>query len=279
MSGSKYESIKIPIRKKADYSTWRVKMLMFSEAIDDAYVDIIKRGPPYPMEVVAMTPDFPEHYVRKEKSKWSDPEKDSMLKDAKVRNIIHNSLDNVMFNRVITCKTSKEIWDALETQCQSTTEIKMNRRVILVQKSEQFDAKADESITDIYDRFMTLLNDLSLVRKEYDSEDSNTKFLRALPEYWDTQASIIRQHHDLDLLTLDEVYGMLKTHDLEIHQRKNKKSQKMKVVALNTETHKCKENMSGSSRRRNIVEESDTDESSDPDIDTDKDSEIELDDP
>ncbi|KAL8133992.1 hypothetical protein AgCh_009170 [Apium graveolens] len=115
-----------------------------------------------------------------------------------------------------------------------------------MQEYEQFDAKADESITDIYDRFLTLLNDLSLVGKEYDREDSNTKFLRALPKEWDTQASIIRHQYDLDLLTLDKVYGILKTHDLEIQQRKNMK---------------------------------DTYESSDLDTDTDEDSEIKLDDP
>ncbi|KAL8104502.1 hypothetical protein AgCh_028647 [Apium graveolens] len=41
-----------------------------------------------------------------------------MLKVAKVRNILHNSLDNVMSKRVIAYKTAKKIWDALETQCQ-----------------------------------------------------------------------------------------------------------------------------------------------------------------
>ncbi|XP_074342657.1 uncharacterized protein LOC141680289 [Apium graveolens] len=157
-------------------------MLMFLEAIDDAYVEIIKYGPPYPMKYVPMLPDVHEHYTRKEKSKWSDAEKALMLKDAKVRNILHNSLDNVMFNRVIACKTVKEIWDALETQCQGTMAIKKNRRAVLMQEYDQFDVKANELITDINDRFMTLLNDLSLVGKGYDREDSNTKFLRALPK-------------------------------------------------------------------------------------------------
>ncbi|XP_074337316.1 uncharacterized protein LOC141674508 [Apium graveolens] len=184
-----------------------------------------------------------------------------------------------MSNRVIACKTAKEIYDALETQCKGTMEIKKNRRVVFVQEYEQFDAKIDESITGMYDRFLTLLNDLSLVGKEYDKKDPNTKFLRALPEDSDTQASIIKHQYDLDLLTLDEVYGMPKTHDLEIQQRKNKKGQKMKDVALNAETHKGKEKMSERPRRKNIVEKSYTDESSDPDTNTDENSEIELDDP
>ena len=110
--------------------------------------------------------------------------------------------------------------------------IKKNIRIVFVQEYEKFNAKADESITHIYDRFLTLLNDLLLVVKDYGREDSNSKFQRALPEDWDTQASIIRHQYYLDLLTLDEVYRMLKIHYLEIQQRKNKKSQKMKVVAL-----------------------------------------------
>ncbi|XP_074356105.1 uncharacterized protein LOC141695788 [Apium graveolens] len=161
-------------------------MLMFLEAIDDAYIDIINHGPPYPQKIISMTPTIPEHYIRLEKSEWSDPEKAAMLKDAKVMNILHNSLDNIMSNMVIAYKTVKAIRDDLETQCQGTLEIKNNRRVVLVQEYEQFDARPDETITDNYDRLLTLLNDLSLVGKDYDIEDSNTKFLRALPEEYDT---------------------------------------------------------------------------------------------
>ncbi|XP_074377734.1 uncharacterized protein LOC141719260 [Apium graveolens] len=110
-----------------------------------------------------MTTNTLEHYAIKEKSKWSYPEKDAMLKDAKVMNILHNSLDNMMSNRIISCKPAKKICDALETQCQYAMAIKKNRRVVLVQEYEQFDAKDDESITDIYNRFLTLSNDISLI--------------------------------------------------------------------------------------------------------------------
>ena len=81
-------------------------------------------------------------------------------------------------------RTAKKIWDALEVQCQGTKAIKKNRRALLIQEYEQFEAKADESLTEVYDRFLSLLNELSLVGKVYDNEDSNTKFLRALTEDW-----------------------------------------------------------------------------------------------
>ncbi|XP_074336264.1 uncharacterized protein LOC141673418 [Apium graveolens] len=128
------------------------------------------------METVAMTTDAAEHNAIKEKSKWSDPEKAAILKDAKVRNILHNSLDNVMSNRLINYNTAKEIWDALETQCQGTMEIKKNIRDVLMQEYDQLNAKADESITDIYDRFMTVLNDLSLVGKNMKEKTQTPSF-------------------------------------------------------------------------------------------------------
>ena len=174
--------------------------------------------------------------MAKDKFEWTPEEKADVLKDAKVKNILHNSLDAVLSNRVITCKTAKEIWDALEVQCQGTKAIKKNRRALLIQEYEQFEAKTDESLTEVYDRFLSLLNELSLVGKVYDFEDSNTKFLRALSEDWDTQTSIIRHQYDLNEISLDEIYGMLKTHDMELQQRKSRKSNKNKGVALKVDS-------------------------------------------
>ena len=136
----------------------------------------------------------------------------------------------------LLAETAKEIWDALEVQCQGTVAIKKNRRTLLIQEYEQFEAKADESLTEVYDSFLSLLNELSLVGKVYDNDDSNTKFLRALTEDWDTQTSILRHHYDLNEISLDEVYGMLKTHDMELQQRKYRKSSRNKGVALKVDS-------------------------------------------
>ncbi|MGI4673300.1 hypothetical protein ACR2XN_27920, partial [Klebsiella pneumoniae] len=92
----------------------------------------------------------------------------SIAKDAKVRHLLHSALDNVMSNKVINCTTAKDIWDALEVRCQGTANIKRNRRNILTQEYEHFEAKSEETMTETFDRFYKLLNDLSLVNKEYD---------------------------------------------------------------------------------------------------------------
>ena len=238
---------------------------MFLEATDPDFLDRIHDGPHEPKKLVpAAVVDgttVPEHYVAKDKFEWTQEEKADVLKDAKVKNILHNSLDVVLSNRVIICKTAKEIWDALEVQCQGTKAIEKKKRALLIQEYKQFEAKTDESLTEVYDRFLSLLNELSLVGKVYDFEDSNTKFLRALPEDWDTQTSIIRHQYDLNEISLDEIYGMLKTHDMELQQRKSRKSNKNKGVALKVDSRS-----SGSIKGKGKIAY--PDESSNPDDDS-----------
>ncbi|KAK1398207.1 hypothetical protein POM88_008070 [Heracleum sosnowskyi] len=69
---------------------------------------------------------------------------------------------------------------------------------------------------------------------------------------------------------------MLRTHDLEVQQRKNKKSSKAKTIALNVEA-KSKGKTMKVSRRKSRIDESDPDDSSsdtdgNPDANTDDDS-------
>ena len=205
---------------KVEYSTWKVKMMMFLEATDCDYLDRIRDGPYVSEKLVTTTivdgEDQTGGYVIKKNSEWTKVEKIKVLKNAKVRNILHNALDVVMSNRVITYKTSKETWDAVEVQCQGTKKMKKNMRYVITQEYEYFGAKANEFLIEIYDRYLTLLNKLAFVGKEYSNEDLKTKFMRAFPEEWDLKTTIIRDNTIMDDVPLDEIYERLKTHDLEI---------------------------------------------------------------
>ena len=114
MSLNKYENIKIPIFKKAQYPPWKVWTLMHLEATHPDYLDIINDGPPVPTKLVPLNPIVPDHYQVKERKEWFAEEKAVVLKYAKVRNILHNNLDSVMSNRVIACTIVKDIFDSLE---------------------------------------------------------------------------------------------------------------------------------------------------------------------
>ncbi|KAK1396498.1 hypothetical protein POM88_006361 [Heracleum sosnowskyi] len=232
---SRYESIRVPILRPAEYPIWKVKMTMFLEATDPEYLDRIYDGPHKPTKLSTVVAGEDQKTIPKEKKDYTPEDISSFAKDAKVRHLLHSALDNVMSNRVIGCKTAKEIWDALEVRCQGTSAIKKNRKTILTQEYEHFDSRANETLTETYDRFCKLLNDLSLVDKEYDLEESNLKFLLSLPERWDLKTTTIRDNYELVETELDEIYGLLKTHELEIEQRNRRSSKKTKSVALRVE--------------------------------------------
>ncbi|KAL8103912.1 hypothetical protein AgCh_028204 [Apium graveolens] len=219
----------------------------------------------------------PAKTIPKEKSEYTAEDISSIAKDAKVRHLLHSAIDNVMSNRVIQCKTAKEIWDALETRCQGTDAIKKNRRTILTKEYEHFNSKSDKSLTNLYDKFVKLLNDLSLVDKEYDIEDSNLKFLLVLPESWDLKATIIRDNYALDETTLDEIYGMLKTYELEMDQRSKRHRRKSRTIALNAEEESPKVAVSKKGKGKALIIKSDSESSSSDNNDSETESLPEVD--
>ncbi|KAL8099662.1 hypothetical protein AgCh_032065 [Apium graveolens] len=269
---SRYEAIRVPILKPSEYPIWKVRITMFLEATYPEYLDRINEGPHKPTKLDVAVAGEAAKSVPKEKSDYTAEDIASIAKDAKVRHLLHSAIDNVMSNRVINCKTAKEILDALETRCQRTDSIKKNRKTILTQEYEHFDSKPNKSLTDLYDRFVKLLNDLSLVDKEYDLEDSNLKFMLALPESWDLKATIIRENYNLEEITLDEIYWMIKTHKLEMEQRSKKKREKSRTVALKAEEESPKAATSRKGKGKALITKSDTESSS---SDSDDDSETE----
>ncbi|KAL8120800.1 hypothetical protein AgCh_017834 [Apium graveolens] len=130
-------------------------------------------------------------------------------------------------------------------------------------------------IKDAKDRFQKLLNDLSLVNKEYDLEDSNLTFLLALPKKWDFKVTSIRDNYQLDITPLDEIYRVLKTHELEIEQRSKRKGSKPRPVALKVEEKpKEKSRRKIYSKGKAMISKSDTgssnsDDDSNPDTESD----------
>ena len=148
MSTTKQESLKIPVLNKVDYPTWKVKIILYFEAVDPDFIDRITDGPHVPKKLIPKEGTTPEHYVDKTREELTREERLEVLKDSKVKSILHNILDSLMSNRVIACKIYKQIWDTLEVQCQGTKAIKKNWRALLVQGYERYETNPDEDLTD-----------------------------------------------------------------------------------------------------------------------------------
>ena len=185
------------------------------------------------MEATEPSLDVSEKNTPKARKFWSDDDIKQHALDGRARSILTMALPDDIYHSVITCQSAKEIWDTLIVLFEGTPEVKKNKRSLLIQKYEMFKGKSGESITEIYERFNCLINDLRQHSTKFENEDVLIKFLRSLPAEWDNITIAIRQSKDLESMTLQALYGNLLTHELEVEQRQgNRKELKSKSVAL-----------------------------------------------
>ncbi|GJX21243.1 putative reverse transcriptase domain-containing protein [Tanacetum coccineum] len=119
----------------------------------------------------------------------------------------------------------KEKLYAKFSKCNS--QVKDNKIDLLVQQYEQFVISEDESIDSAFARFNTIITSLKALDEGYSSKNYVRKFLRALHPKWRAKVTAIEESKDLTSLSLDELIGNLKVHEMII--KKDSKIVKAKV--------------------------------------------------
>nr|GEV05983.1 reverse transcriptase domain-containing protein [Tanacetum cinerariifolium] len=128
---------------------------------------------------------------------------------------------------------AKEIWKTLLITHQGKNQVKDNKIDLLVQQYKQFIISEDESINSAFSIFNTIITSLKALDEGYSSKNYVRKFLRALHPKWRAKVTTIEESKDLMSLSLDELIGNLKVHEM-IFKKDFKISQKVirKSIAL-----------------------------------------------
>ncbi|GJU90741.1 hypothetical protein Tco_1303164 [Tanacetum coccineum] len=116
------------------------------------------------------------------------------------------------------CNTTKEIWKSLLITHQGNNQVKDNKIDLLVQQYEQFVISKDESIDNAFARFNTIITSLKALDEGYSSKNYVRKFLRVLHPKWRAKVTTIKESKDLTSLSLDELIGNLKVHEMIINK-------------------------------------------------------------
>ncbi|GJV47745.1 retrovirus-related pol polyprotein from transposon TNT 1-94 [Tanacetum coccineum] len=141
--------------------------------------------------------------------------------------VIYNALPRKEYERIFMCNTAKEIWKTLFITHQGNSQVKDNKIDLLVQQYEQFIISEDESIDSAFARFNIIITSLKALDEGYSSKNYVRKFLRALHPKWRAKVTTIEESKDLTSLSLDELIGNLKVHEMII--KKDSKIVKAKV--------------------------------------------------
>ncbi|GJR33117.1 zf-CCHC domain-containing protein [Tanacetum coccineum] len=148
--------------------------------------------------------------------KQTDDLKKRLAKNNEAKMVIYNALPRKEYERIFMCNTAKEIWKTLLITHQGNSQVKDNKIDLLVLQYEQFVIFEDESINSAFARFNTIITSLKALDESYSSKNYVRKFLRALHPKWRAKVTAIEESKDLTSLSLDELIGNLKVHEMII---------------------------------------------------------------
>ncbi|MQL69263.1 hypothetical protein Taro_001541 [Colocasia esculenta] len=205
-----------PFFDGTDYPYWKNRMQVFLRAQNFELQKIVRKGAyELPQDEDTWTKD----QIAKGTLNWS------------ALNMMQCAVHPKEYSSVSTCTSAKEMWDKLELIYEGTSEVRESKVSMLVSECEMFKMNNNEIISDMFARFMIIINGLNGLKKEYSESDFVRKILRSLPSSWNTKATVIEDSKDLSKMKVDELIGSLMTYELNV-KRKETEENPRKSLAL-----------------------------------------------
>ncbi|XP_075078132.1 uncharacterized protein LOC142164285 [Nicotiana tabacum] len=193
------------------YGWWKTRMHDFIMAEDSELWDVICDGPFVPMktggEGIVTVPK-----IRKE---YNDADRKAIENNFRENKILVCGIGPDEYNRISACQSAKEIWEALQTAHEGTTQVKQSKIDMLTTEYEIFKMKEDESIQDMHTRFTSIINELHSLSEVIPRNKLVLKILSVLLGSWESKVNSIIETKDLQKLTIDELTGNLKTYEMK----------------------------------------------------------------
>ena len=212
-----------PLFDGNDYNYWKARMTIYLQSIDYNLWEVIENGPYVPMKLIKEE-GKPDRLVLKEKHEYEEEDKRKLSLNARAKNVLYCALDKNEFNRICMCDSAQDIWNLLEITHIGTSQVKETKINMLVTKYENFFMKENEAIVDMITRFTDIINGLKALDRKLTNDELVSKILRSLPESWTTLKTVIETTKTTQKYTIEELYGVLMTHELNMAETKDKTS-------------------------------------------------------
>ncbi|GAV92372.1 UBN2 domain-containing protein, partial [Cephalotus follicularis] len=113
---------------------------------------------------------------------------------------------------------------------EAMNQVKESKISMLVHEYEWFIMHDNESISDMFTRFTTIINSLKNLGKSYPNQELVRKILRCLPKSWTPKVTAIEEAKDLSILPLEQLLGSLMTHETTMKNHENVEVKKKSIA-------------------------------------------------
>jgi hypothetical protein len=165
---------------------------------------------------------------------------------------IHNAIDEKIFEQIKSIEMAHEAWKKLKESFDGTKAIKGAKAYILKEKFASFKMKEDESVSDMFHRMETLVNDLKALGEKVEDKDFSHKFLRCLPVRFGMLVTLLVRT-GLDTMTPNQILRDIMTDDAyrdnnekeeKKDKKKNEKKKSVTFKATSSSKGKAKQDIS-----------------------------------
>ena len=129
--------------------------------------------------------------------------KKNMVYDANAKDLIINRLIKSVYLKVLSCKTTKEVWGKLENIYAGNSKVKEAKLQIFREKFEQLKMREDEDIATYFQLVDDTKNTLEGLGEPIETKIVVQKILKTLPTRFNPKVSVLEDRLNLTNLNID----------------------------------------------------------------------------
>ncbi|KAG6512700.1 hypothetical protein ZIOFF_030829 [Zingiber officinale] len=141
---------------------------------------------------------------------------DNRKKDTHALNQINLAIDKGVYEKIRKATTSKQAWEILQKAYKGDEQVKNIQLQILRSEFEKLEMKDNDSVAEYFTKVGSIVNQMASNNEVLDDLRIVQKVLRSLPEKYFSLVTVIEQTRDLKSMTLEDLQGILKAHEVKI---------------------------------------------------------------
>ncbi|XP_075099090.1 uncharacterized protein LOC142175976 [Nicotiana tabacum] len=159
------------------YGWWKTRVHDFIMAEDSELWDVICNGPFVPMKA------FGEgtRTILKTRKEYNGADRKAIEKNFKAKKSLVCGIGLDEYNRISACESAKEIWEALQTTHEGTTQVKQSKIDMHTTEYELLKMEEHEFIQVMHTRFTSIINELHSLGEIIPTNKLVRKILSVLP--------------------------------------------------------------------------------------------------
>ncbi|GJV88844.1 hypothetical protein Tco_1532782 [Tanacetum coccineum] len=164
------------------------------------------------------SPAIPERTTVETVLNMSPKNKAQFESEKEVIHLILTRIGDEIYSTVDACKTTHEMWEAIERLQQGESLNIQDVKTNLFWEFRKFTSHDGESIESYYTRFFKLVNEMIRNNLTVATMQVNVQFLQQLQPEWTRFVTIVKQQQKLDEVSYHKLFDILKQYQKEVNE-------------------------------------------------------------